>query len=245
MTTAAAPRSSALLAAPGLRALLPALAAGLLSAASAQAAENSALRVYPAGLDDCCAAKAVDALRALPEVAAADAEPADGALCLTLRGPAEAALPAVQKALDGVGMALQRHAPAEACGPRGPTHPWEGASGFDFAALPADQAFAVKDVLVAGKVTILEFGAPWCAPCYGVAAALSAGARQRPQLAVRAVSLPGPDAAAGFAAPAARRHLSDAPGIPWIFVYSAKGRLLYAGEDPALALAAADKAVAP
>jgi thiol-disulfide isomerase/thioredoxin len=245
MITAAAPRSSALWAALGRRALLPALAGGLLSATAAQAGEGSALRVYPAGLDDCCAAKAVDALRALPEVAAADAEPADGALCLTLRGPAEAALPAVQKALDGVGMALQRHAPAEACGPRGPSHPWEGASGFDFAALSADQAFAVKDVLVDGKVTILEFGAAWCAPCYGVAAALGAGARQRPQVAVRAVSLPGPDAAAGFAAPAARRHLSDAPGIPWIFVYSAKGRLLYAGEDPALALAAADKAVAP
>jgi thiol-disulfide isomerase/thioredoxin len=142
-------------------------------------------------------------------------------------------------------MPLQRHAPAAACGARGPSHPWEGASGFDFAPVPADQAFAVKEVLVAGKVTILEFGAPWCAPCYAVAAALGTGARQRPHVAVRAVSLPGPDAVAGFAAPAARRHLSDAPGIPWIFVYSPKGRLLYSGEDPALALAAADKAVAP
>ena len=208
--------------------------------AAAPPAEH--LRVWPHDLDDCCAPKAVAALGALPAVSAVSLELAEGALCLRLAAPAPEALPAITEALAAAQMPLLRSAPATTCPAAEVAEapdPWAGAAALDFAKIPSNKPFSMRSVLVADKVTIIDFGAPWCAPCHVVAAALTEGLRADPKLAVRAVVLEGADANASFATPAAKQHLSDAPGLPWMFVYSPRGRLLYAGEDPAQALAAA------
>jgi thiol-disulfide isomerase/thioredoxin len=203
------------------------------------AAPAEHLRVWVHDLDDCCAPKAVAALGALPAVSAISLELADGALCLTLASPAAEALPVLTEALTAAQMPVLRSAPATDCPAAAVVDPWAGAAGFDFAKIPSDKPFSMKSALVADKVTVIDFGAAWCAPCHAVAAALTEGLRAEPRLAVRAVLLEGADANASFATPVAKQHLSAAPGIPWMFVYSPRGRLLYAGEDPAKALAAA------
>jgi 8-oxo-dGTP pyrophosphatase MutT (NUDIX family)/thiol-disulfide isomerase/thioredoxin len=213
------------------------LAALLLPAGPARAAGALALPVD--GLDDCCTPKAVAAVGAISGVRSAARDP-DGRLCVELDGEPSAAVRAsLAAALAAAGFRAGEAVELPACPAAPRPDPWAGAEGLDFAVVSRGEPFAWKAHLAPGKVTLFEFGAPWCAPCHDVAAGLTAALRAQPGLAVRAVVLPGDDAVASFGSEVARQHLSQAPGIPWIVVRGPKGQLRYAGEDLGLALKAA------
>lgn len=206
-------------------------------------ASASALLVEIEGLDDCCAVKVVSALQALPGVRAVGADVPSGAACLGFVGsaPDDAA---VRAAVTGAGFATRSVRAVDTC-PEGmklaPTDPWAAAEGLDFVVVSRGDAFALTDHAPADKVTIFEFGARWCGPCWDVAATLTAALKERPWLAVRATELVGADAFASFATAAAKQHLGGAEGIPWMLVRTPKGRIVYRGSDPAAALAAAER----
>lgn len=119
--------------------------------------------------------------------------------------------------------------------------PWAGAAGLDFALISHGEEVDLKAHQAADKITIFEFGARWCGPCWPMAATLTDALRQRPYLAIRAVELVGADAFESFEQPIVRQHLSEAQGLPWLIVRNARGKTLYQGSDPALALAAAER----
>lgn len=119
--------------------------------------------------------------------------------------------------------------------------PWAAAEGLDVRVVSRGEEFSLRDQRQADKVVVVEFGARWCGPCWEVAGTLTQALRERPWLAVRAVELPGKDAFESFEAPAARQHLAQAAGIPWLVVLHPKGRVLYQGSSAEQALAAADR----
>lgn len=195
------------------------------------------------GLDDCCAPQALATAQAHVGVSAAVRD--GDALCVELTAAAPpTTLAALAAALGAAGFAPAGPPVAATCVAPAPVDRWAGAAGLDFAVASRGEAVPFKAMVSSGKVTVVEFGAVWCAPCAEMAATLTAAARARPGLALRAVELPGADARASFAAPVARQHLAFAEGIPWLVVLSPRGKVLYAGTEAPAALAAADAALA-
>ena len=205
-----------------------------------------ALLVEVAGLDDCCAPKVVAALEVVPGVSGVAADHRTGRVCLDLG--AERASPALIEAASAAvitaGFQTRSATAAEAC----PADlmpvardPWAGAAELDMRVISRGEAVDLGAQAAAGKVTIYEFGARWCGPCWEVAATLTEALRSRPNLAVRAVELGGTDARASFETPVAKQHLTGAPGIPYLLVKDSRGRTIYRGSDAAEAVAAADQ----
>lgn len=71
---------------------------------------------------------------------------------------------------------------------------------------------------VAGKVTVFDFYAVWCAPCRKIDAHLFALLGKRSDLAVRKLNV------VDWESPLARRHLKDVPNLPYVVVYDREGR---------------------
>lgn len=224
--------------------MLPVLAfTSLLSAATAATAAPGALMLEVEGMDDCCAEKIASALSTLPFAAGVSTDPARALACVALSGPADEALVRAKLAEAG-GYTVKTATPAESCPqmltPAKRTDPWAGAEGLDVRVVSHGEEVDLRAVAAPGKVTIFDFGAPWCAPCWQVAARLQEVLRARPDLAVRVVELAGADANASFALPVAKQHLQWAEGLPYFVVLSAKGKALYKGSDLDQALAAAE-----
>jgi len=95
---------------------------------------------------------------------------------------------------------------------------------------PGDIADTPTPTPVAGKLTVVDFAADWCAPCKVLAALLSDVAREHPVLAVRRFDV-GDDAPDGMI-------------LPHVEVYDAAGVLIYRGEGDPKALAADIEAIA-
>ena len=202
-----------------------------------------AIRLPIEGLDDCCAPKAVAALAALPALHGVVADPTQGSVCFVHDGDWEQVRPQIEAALLPLEMKAGAPDPAGRCA--GAVDPWAAAAGLDFAVVSRGEEFTLKGAAAPGKVTVIDFGAQWCAPCHVMAAGLSAALKARPKLAVRAVLLPGDSATDSFASPVARQHLAYAPGLPFVVVLNEKGRVVYQGSELTEALAAATKAGAP
>ena len=71
---------------------------------------------------------------------------------------------------------------------------------------------------VAGKVTVFDFYADWCAPCREVDLHLYKKLKGRPDLAVRKLNVVDWDSAL------AKRHLAGVTGLPYLVVYGKDGK---------------------
>jgi thiol-disulfide isomerase/thioredoxin len=92
-------------------------------------------------------------------------------------------------------------------------------AGADLRELTEAEALGELEAQVsAGRVTVFDFHAPWCAPCRKVDAWLRGELQADPALAVRKVHL------ADWEGPVAAKHLREVPGLPYVIVYDAQGR---------------------
>lgn len=95
---------------------------------------------------------------------------------------------------------------------------------------------ALEAHLAAGKVTLFDFYAVWCAPCRKIDAHVFGLLRGRRDLAVRKLNV------VSWETPLAGRYLKDIPALPYVLVYDKQGRRVaaVAGFD----LQALDRAIA-
>ena len=113
-----------------------------------------------------------------------------------------------------------------------PKHPWSGkTAGRDVVTISNGEEVKIEEHLVPGKFTVIDFGAPWCSPCYDAAETLADRLDKHSDLAVRVVNLESQDINESYALPAAQQHLQYAPGIPWFLVFDPKGNRIYKGLD--------------
>ncbi|MED5372994.1 MAG: thioredoxin family protein [Myxococcota bacterium] len=118
--------------------------------------------------------------------------------------------------------------------------PWAARGSGDVEILSTGEVIPTQDeILTDGKYTVLDVGAPWCAPCHDAARALRGYAEGHPDTAIRVVTLDGTPAQS-MAAPAA--VLAERGSLPWLVVYAPDGERVYAGNSPAKALKKLDRA---
>jgi thiol-disulfide isomerase/thioredoxin len=190
------------------------------------------------GMDD-AAEKVVATLEALDFVDRAGA--ADGVACATLTGPADEAT--VRAALEAQGYTLASMELVAACpeAARPKADPWADVAGLDVKVVSRGEEVDLAAVRAPGKLTIVDFGAPWCAPCHTTAATIKAWLKGRSDVALRVVVLDGADAKASFAQPVVKQHLQWAEGLPYFLLLDGKGKVVHKGSDVAALLAAAEK----
>ena len=85
----------------------------------------------------------------------------------------------------------------------------------------AGASYRLQDVLVLGKVTVLDYWAAWCHPCEHIAQTLSQLASQDQKLAVRKIEVP------DFDGPVAIEHLKGLSALPIVRIYGPQGSLLH------------------
>jgi thiol-disulfide isomerase/thioredoxin len=85
----------------------------------------------------------------------------------------------------------------------------------------AGASYRLQDVLVLGKVTVLDYWAAWCHPCEHIAQTLSQLASQDQKLAVRKIEVP------DFDRPVALEHLKGLSALPIVRIYGPQGSLLH------------------
>ncbi len=199
----------------------------------------------PGANDDCCAQKVVSLLQSLPFAAQVAADPARTQACVTVREGVAVDEAALRRTLTDGGYPVTAVRTADACpdgmGASNAREPWARFPDLDVKVVSRGEAFALADARVADRYTVLDFGAPWCAPCFSVADTLAAYLRTHADTAVRVAWLDTADARASFALPVARQHLAYATGLPWLVVLDPAGKKVYEGGDAAAALAAVDK----
>jgi len=120
--------------------------------------------------------------------------------------------------------------------------PWETRSkGLNVESISQGQPVDLKAKLVAGSYTIIDFGAPWCAPCHDAAELLVAYLKLHPDVAVRAVNLSGETPEESYQQPVVAQHLQYVKGVPWFLVYAPGGKVLYRGTQVDKAMSSIDK----
>ncbi len=77
---------------------------------------------------------------------------------------------------------------------------------------------ALEPYAVAGKVTVFDFYAVWCAPCRKIDAHLFKLLGKRNDLAIRKLNV------VSWDTPLAGRYLKNVPGLPYIVVYGKSGQ---------------------
>lgn len=77
---------------------------------------------------------------------------------------------------------------------------------------------SLSEHLAAGKVTLVDFYADWCAPCRKVDAHVYRLLQQRSDVALRKVNV------VSWETPVAKRHLKNVPTLPHLRVFAKDGR---------------------
>ena len=107
--------------------------------------------------------------------------------------------------------------------------PWQVPTSADVQIISHGEAVDPLEHLAAEGFTVLDIGAAWCVPCHDSARVLRAYAEEHPDVAVRAVSLPG-DPRESLRAPAAEL-LEGRSAVPYFVVYDAESEVLYRGHN--------------
>lgn len=216
----------------------------VLAAHAAEILPPQAAVVKITGMD--CAGCQVElqrALEALEPVKSAQVSFDEGAACVTLDGAVTGE--ALQAAIVKAGFASPEVSAVAECPvafkPAARKDPWTNPGDLDVKIISTGDAVKLEEHVVAGKFTIVDFGASWCGPCHTAAADLTVYLDHHADAAVRAISLPGADPKASFASAVAKQHLALAPGLPWFVVYGPDGKKLYEGGEVAKAIATVDK----
>jgi copper chaperone CopZ len=205
-------------------------------------AASAHLLVQVSGMDDaCCAGKVAAAIEAVPGVASVTASESDGFACATTSG--EVDVDAVRASVTAAGYTVGRIDPVAECPEPAParTELWADVAGLDVQVISRGEAADLGALAPKGRITLFDFGAPWCAPCFTSAATIKAWIATRPDVSVRAIVLDAPNPVLSFALPAAKQHLQFAEGLPWFVVVDARGRTAYKGGDLDAAFAAIEK----
>ena len=94
------------------------------------------------------------------------------------------------------------------------------AENADYAELSDEEALAgLEPHLSAGKITIVDFYAPWCAPCQNLEVRLRELNNAHEDIAVRKVTV------MAWEGPIVDRYLSDVPQLPHVRIYDTDGEL--------------------
>ncbi len=189
-----------------------------------------------------CEKSVQSAVRKVDFVDSVKASFVEGALCATLGAAGDT--DAIERALASTPYRPTKVEVMENCPPPGTLakrpDPWSEVGALDVRVVSRGDEVDLKDVLEGGKYTVVDFGAPWCGPCYATADTLKGYLAKHPDTAVRAVSLDAGDPEASFALPVAKQHLKWAKGLPYLMVFDPSGARIYKGQDVATALETID-----
>ena len=154
----------------------------------------------------------------------------------------EAALTA---SLEGTGYSVAKTEVVTSCpdGLKGTQPgPWDGKTeGLDVSTISHGEVVEIAPHLAAGKYTIIDYGASWCAPCHEAADTLVTYMGEHADVAVRAIELAGETAQASYEQPVVAQHLAYVSGIPWLVVYEPGGKVISKTQSVDKTLAAIDK----
>ncbi|MCB9680701.1 MAG: cation transporter [Alphaproteobacteria bacterium] len=223
---------------------LPTLLTALLATAHAEPPVYFGVRV-PDMTCNGCAARAEAALEKVGGVTAIEVAHRHDALCVTTDGtvPRDAlAEPLRTLGLHPIDIAQVRSCAVSA--PRPSPGLWQDTAGLDARIVSTGEAVDLDAIRVAGHYTIVDVGAEWCGPCHEAEHFLKRTLAVRPDVAVRAVVLPGRTVADSMGAPAAAL-VERGGGLPWLMVFAPDGTRLYAGSDLLQALTALAPKEAP
>ena len=186
-----------------------------------------------------CESKIAEKLDSLPFVENTKVSFDDGRACAELSG--EMVEADVISALEGMNYTVAAIAKTDACLLSGPPRNWADVADYDAQVISRGEPVVLEDHRVGSKFTVYDFGAPWCAPCHGAEILLKQYMSEHPDVAVRAVVLDAANAVDSFDMPAAKQHLTNAPGLPYFVVVSEKGKTIYRGSELPKALKQMDK----
>ena len=178
-----------------------------------------------------CATKVENALDNVGFLGAVEVSSSHGLACAELTGPFEAV--AVTAPLEELGYAVTSIEQAPSCSLKNRRFPenWADIEDLDVLVISRGDSVDLDEHVVAGKFTIYDFGAPWCAPCHVAEKMLKDYLRDHSDVAVRAIILDSEDAKSSFAMAAAQQHLMSAPGLPYFLVVGPNGRTVFKGSD--------------
>lgn len=219
--------------------MLASLTILLISLTSAQA---EMMRVEVDGMTCTgCADKVTKALDALSFLSETHTSVPTGTACSRLEGTLDES--AITAVITDLGYTTKTIATVDTCDTKVAKFPenWGDIEGLDVVVVSHGDEVELSDHAVAGKFTIYDFGAPWCAPCHVAEKMLKDYLREHDDVAVRAVVLDSQDPKSSFNMPAAHQHLRSAPGLPYFLAVNAQGKAVFKGSDVAKLLKKIDK----